>query len=308
MVAVVGPTASGKTRLAISLAERFQGEIINADSRQVYRYMDIGTAKPTLEEQSQVRHHLLDLLNPDQDFSLGTFLSLAKSAAEDIRSRNRLPLLVGGTGQYIWAFLEGWNVPEIPPDEDFRRAKEKEAEEIGPVALLSQLEAIDPERASQLDSRNLRRVIRALEIFHLTGQRPSEIGDRTPPSQNSLVIGLTLERPELYARIDQRVDSMMAAGFLEEVSRLSAMGYRSGTGPLGSLGYRELGQHLSGELPLDEAAQRTKFQTHRLARRQYSWFKLTDPRIHWLNASDPVLEAQASLLIEDYLRESSVVQ
>ncbi|MDA1218201.1 MAG: tRNA (adenosine(37)-N6)-dimethylallyltransferase MiaA [Chloroflexi bacterium] len=308
MVSIVGPTASGKTRLAVSLAERFQGEIINADSRQVYRYLDIGTAKPTAEEQRQAPHHLLDLLNPDQDFSLGAFLSLAKNAVEDLHRRDRMPLLVGGTGQYILAFLEGWNVPEIPPDEDFRRAKEQEAEDIGPVALHQQLEAIDPQRANQLDYRNVRRVIRALEIYHVTGQKPSAISNRTPPVQDSLVIGLTLERQELYARIDRRVDNMMAAGFLDEVRRLSAMGYLLGTGPLDSLGYRELGQHLSGELDLDEAVQRTKFQTHRLARRQYSWFKLTDPRIHWLDAADPALETDASRLIEDYLRQGHVVQ
>ncbi|MDA0735234.1 MAG: tRNA (adenosine(37)-N6)-dimethylallyltransferase MiaA [Chloroflexi bacterium] len=308
MVSIVGPTASGKTGLAVSLAERFQGEIINADSRQVYRYLDIGTAKPTAEEQRQAPHHLLDLLNPDQDFSLGAFLSLAKNAVEDLHRRDRMPLLVGGTGQYILAFLEGWNVPEIPPDEDFRRAKEQEAEDIGPVALHQQLEAIDPQRANQLDYRNVRRVIRALEIYHVTGQKPSAISNRTPPVQDSLVIGLTLERQELYARIDRRVDNMMAAGFLDEVRRLSAMGYLLGTGPLDSLGYRELGQHLSGELDLDEAVQRTKFQTHRLARRQYSWFKLTDPRIHWLDAADPALETDASRLIEDYLRQGHVVQ
>jgi len=290
------------------LAERFPVEIINADSRQVYRYMDIGTAKPTAEEQQQVPHHLLELLNPDQDFSLGVFVTRAKSAEEGIRSRGRLPLLVGGTGQYIWALLEGWNVPEIPPDEGFRRAKAREAAEIGSWALHHELEAVDPLRASQIDFRNVRRVIRALEIFHVTGQKPSDISDRTTPVRDSLVIGLTLERRELYARIDRRVDHMMAAGFLDEVRRLAAMGYRLGTGPLDSLGYRELGQYLSAVLSLEEAVQRTKFQTHRLARRQYTWFKLADPRIHWLNAADPALETSAARLVEDYLRQRHVVQ
>jgi tRNA dimethylallyltransferase len=308
MVAIVGPTASGKTRLAICLAGRFPGEIINADSRQVYRYMDIGTAKPTAPDQQRVPHHLLDLMDPDQEFSLGAFLSLAKSAAAGIRHRGRLPWLVGGTGQYIWALLEGWDPPGIPPDEDFRRDREREAGEFGPVALHQQLEAIDPQRASQLDSRNVRRVIRALEIFHVTGRKPSDFSGRTLPVQDSMVIGLTLARQELYARIDRRVDQMMAAGFLEEVRRLSAMGYRMGTGPLDSLGYRELGMHLRAELSLDEAVQRTKLQTHRMARRQYTWFKLADPRIHWLNAADPALETRASRLAEDYLRQRHVIQ
>jgi tRNA dimethylallyltransferase len=307
-LAIVGPTASGKTRLAIWLAERFRGEIINADSRQVYRHMDIGTAKPTFQEQQQAPHHLLDLLDPDQDFSLGSFLSLAKGAAAGIRSRGSLPLLVGGTGQYIWALLEGWNPPEIPPDENFRRAKEREAGEVGSAALHQQLEAIDPHRARQLDSRNVRRIIRALEIFHVTGRKPSDVSARTGPGQDTLIIGLTMERPELYARIDRRVDYMMAVGFLEEVRRLSTLGYRLGTGPLNSLGYRELGQHLSADLSLEEAVQRTKLQTHRMARRQYSWFKPADPRIHWLNAADPALETRAYRLTEDYLRHDHVVQ
>lgn len=303
MVAVVGPTASGKTGLAISLAEQFPGEIINADSRQVYRNMDIGTAKPTTQDQQRAPHHLLDLMDPDQEFSLGAFLSLAKSAADSIRSRGRLPLLVGGTGQYIWALLEGWDPPGIPPDQEFRKDKEREAGEFGLEFLHRQLEAIDPLRAGQLDSRNVRRVIRALEIFHFTGRKPSDFGGSTLPVQDTLVIGLTLERQELYARIDQRVDQMLAAGFLEEVRRLSAMGYRIGTGPLDSLGYRELGMHLRAEISLAEAVQRTKLQTHRMARRQYTWFKLADPRIHWLNAADPALETRASRLAEDYLRQ-----
>jgi tRNA dimethylallyltransferase len=308
MVAIVGPTASGKTRLAICLAGRFPGEIINADSRQVYRYMDIGTAKPTAPDQQRVPHHLLDLMDPDQEFSLGAFLSLAKSAAAGIRHRGRLPWLVGGTGQYIWALLEGWDPPGIPPDEDFRRDREREAGEFGPVALHQQLEAIDPQRASQLDSHNVRRVIRALEIFHVTGRRPSEFSHQTPAVRDYLLIGLTLERRQLYARIDRRVDCMMAAGFLDEVRRLAEMGYRFGTGPLNSPGYRELGEHLSAGLGLEVAVQRTKFQTHRLARRQYTWFKATDPRIHWLNAADPALATEASRLVQDYLRRGQVVQ
>jgi tRNA dimethylallyltransferase len=307
-VAIVGPTASGKTGLAVALAERFSVEVINADSRQVYRYMDIGTAKPTSEDQQQAPHHLLDLLNPAQDFSLGAFLPLAQGAAEGIRRRGRLPVLVGGTGQYIWGFLEGWDVPEIPPDENFRRNREQEAEEIGAVALYQQLEAIDPLRARQLDSRNVRRVIRALEIFHVTGRRPSEFSHQTPAVRDYLLIGLTLERRQLYARIDRRVDCMMAAGFLDEVRRLAEMGYRFGTGPLNSPGYRELGEHLSAGLGLEVAVQRTKFQTHRLARRQYTWFKATDPRIHWLNAADPALATEASRLVQDYLRRGQVVQ
>ena len=172
-MAIVGPTAAGKTGLAIALAKQFNGEIINADSRQVYRHLDIGTAKPTPQQRQQAPHHIIDILNPDQDFSLGAFLALAKTARDEILSRKHLPLLIGGTGQYVWGFLEDWNPAETPPDDDFRRAKEQEARESGADAIYQQLRAIDPERARQLDPRNLRRVIRALEIFHLTGCKPS---------------------------------------------------------------------------------------------------------------------------------------
>ena len=307
-MAIVGPTAAGKTGLAIALAKQFNGEIINADSRQVYRHLDIGTAKPTPQQRQQAPHHIIDILNPDQDFSLGAFLALAKTARDEILSRKHLPLLIGGAGQYVWGFLEDWNPAETLPDDDFRRAKEQEARESGADAIYQQLRAIDPERARQLDPRNLRRVIRALEIFHLTGRKPSEFGSRSPAIGESLIIGLTTQREKLYQRIDQRVDDMMAAGFLAEVQNIQQMGYALGVGPLASLGYREMAQHLAGEISLEEAVQRTKFQTHRLARRQYAWFKLNDPRISWLDALDPTLEDQAAELVADFLSEASPVR
>ncbi|HZA24245.1 MAG TPA: tRNA (adenosine(37)-N6)-dimethylallyltransferase MiaA [Dehalococcoidia bacterium] len=307
LVAVVGPTAAGKTRLAIALAQRFSGEIINADSRQVYRYMDIGTAKPTLQEQQQAPHHLLDIRDPDQDFALGAFLVLAKEAIKDIRSRQHLPILAGGTGQYIWALIEGWDVPQVPPDEGFRRLKEQEVRERGGQALYEELQRIDPQRASELDPRNVRRVIRALEIYHATQRRPSDYGKRISQGGNPLIIGLTLPREDLYQRIDQRVDKMVQAGLLEEVKNIAGMGYQPGQGPLDSPGYRELGQHLNGEITLEEAVQRTKFQTHQLARRQYTWFKRSDPRIRWLDAADPQLDEKAAQLVTDFYSRSRPV-
>ena len=302
---IVGPTAVGKTRLAVFLARRFRGEIVNADSRQVYRHMDIGTAKPGPEDQSQVPHHLLDILDPDHNFDLGSFLSRARGVIGEIRGRGRWPIVVGGTGQYIWALLAGWEVPEVPPDPDYRRAKQQEAEHQGSLALYRELQEIDPQRAAELDPRNVRRVVRALEIYHVTGRRPSDYPKGTEPVTDGLVIGLTLGGEELYRRIDARVDQMMAAGLLEEARRLAAMGYRPGCGPLAAPGYRELGQYLLGETTLDEAVQRTKFQTHRLARRQYTWFKGDDPRIHWLDASELHLEERAAALIADFLSGSS---
>ena len=301
LIFIVGPTGVGKTDLAIDLAGRYAGEIIGADSRQVYRHMDIGTAKPTLQQRSQVPHHLLDILDPDENFDVATFLSMARSAAEDIRSRNRLPIVAGGTGQYIWALHGGWEVPQPPPDPKFRQAKTLEAEQKGAAVLHEELKAIDPQRASQIHPHNVRRVIRALEIHHATQRLPSEVAARSGGGSNALVIGLTMERRSLYERIDRRVDDMMSDGFLDEVKRLLEMGITAGTGPMSTLGYRELGLYLGGAMTLDEAVQRTKTQTHRLARRQYSWFKPTDPRVEWLDAAAPDLRQQASDKVERYL-------
>ena len=285
----------------MALARRFNGEIINSDSRQVYRLMDVGTAKPTPEEQSGAPHHLLDFLDPNEIFGLGSFLSLARAAVTDIQRRNRVPVVAGGTGQYVWALLEGRQVPKVPPDPAFRRAREAEAEQHGASVIYQRLQEIDPTRAAQLDPRNVRRVIRALEIYNAAGLRPSDYSQHAEPMERCLVIGLTLDRRELYRRIDDRVDEMMAAGFLEEVETIASKGYPLGEGPLASLGYRELGQHLVGEISLEEAIQRTKFQTHRLARRQYTWFKLDDPRIQWLDASQPDVESRAVELTENLL-------
>ena len=305
----------GKTRLAVGLARRLGGEIINADSRQVYRYMDIGTAKSSPEEQSQVPHHLLDLLDPNQDFGLGSFLSLARSIIREIHDGGGLPVVAGGTGQYIWALLEGWQVPKVPPDPEFRKAKEIEAEQYGAIALHRTLQQVDPRRAAQLDPRNVRRVIRALEIYRSGQQAGQPAGQpglsgfprQTGPMADVLMIGLNLDRRELYRRIDDRIDRMLDAGLLEEVRRIAAMGYPTGIGALASPGYRELGQFLSGKIDLDEAVQRTKFQTHRLARRQNTWFKRNDPRIQWLDADSPDLEEQAAGLVESFLSGAPAV-
>lgn len=307
-IAIVGPTAVGKTQLAVKLCQRFDGEVINADSRQVYRGMDIGTAKPTPEERALAPHHLLDLLDPSEPFGLGAFLPLALQAADDITSSGKIPLVAGGTGQYVWALLEGQSVPQVPPDPEFRTALEQEAaEDGGPKALHDRLRQIDPARADALDHRNVRRVIRALEIYHATNQRPSEMAGVLPQDSGHLVIGLTMAREALYQRIDDRVDAMMEAGFLAEVDKLAQAGYPMGEGALDSPGYRELGQHLEGELSLDEAVSRTKTQTHRLARRQYTWFKQSDTRISWLDAAGPRTPDRAAELVSAHLSETGPV-
>ena len=289
----------------MALARRFDGEIINADSRQVYRLMDIGTAKPGPNEQEQVRHHLLDICDPGDDFNLASFLSLARSAIEDIQDRGRLPIVAGGSGQYVWGLLEGWQVPSAPPHPQFRRDMLEEAQRSGPMSVYQQLELADPDRAAQLDPRNLRRVIRALEVHYFRQPSGSTREPERRPLENALTIGLTMPREALYRRIDHRVDSMLASGLLEEVRALANRGHTLGQGPLSSPGYRELGQYISDEIALEEAVQRTKFQTHRLARRQYTWFKLQDPRINWLDASDSRPETQAKALVSDFLSSRS---
>ena len=305
VVFIVGPTAAGKSRLALALARRFNGEIINADSRQVYRHMDVGTAKPSPSEQAQVCHHLLDVLDPDQDFDLATFLSLARAGIGDIRDRGRVPVVAGGSGQYVWALVEGWRVPEVAPRPQFRRSKLEEAARNGPLSVYKQLQEADPTRAAQLDPRNLRRVIRALEVCRYGhGSETAPQGDRGA-LENRLIIGLTMEREALYRRIDQRVDRMLNSGLLEEVRGLAAKGYALGQGPLSSPGYRELGQYLAGEISLDEAVQRTKFRTHRLARRQYTWFKTSDQRIIWLDGKASGLEPRSAGLVDDFLSSRS---
>ena len=306
LIFMVGPTGVGKTDLAIDLAGLYTGEIIGADSRQVYRHMDIGTAKPTVEQQRQAPHHLIDILDPDQNFDVATFMSMARSAASDIRTRDGLPIIAGGTGQYIWALHDGWEVPQPPPDPKFRESKMLQAEQQGAAALHEELMAIDPTRAAQIHPQNVRRVIRALEIHHATQRLPSQVAVRSDAGSsgagpNALVIGLTMERQELYQRIDRRVDAMMSAGFLDEVKRLAEMGFAMGNGPLSSPGYRELGRYLDGETTLEEAVQRTKYQTHRLVRRQYSWFKPNDPRIKWLDAAGLDLRRQASDWVDRFL-------
>ena len=301
LVCIVGPTAVGKTTLAIELAQRFGGEVVNADSRQVYRGMTIGSAKPTVAERAAAQHHLVDILDPPESFGLGLFLDYAEEALHHIRGRGRLPIVCGGTGQYVWGLAEGQRLPPVPPDPEFRAALEAEAEIVGGDILHRRLAEIDPARAAVLDPRNVRRVIRALEIHHVTGRLPSELRPAGSLTGDTLVLGLTMPRDALYRRIDERVDQMMADGLLREVEELRSGGLPMGSGPLNSPGYRELWQHLDGEMSLEAAVEGIKTQTHRLARRQYTWFKPGDPRIHWIDADGPGMVETAVAAVSDFL-------
>ena len=286
LVAIIGPTGIGKTKLAIQLGLRFNGEIINADSRQIYRYMDIGTAKPSKKELASVPHHLVDIIEPNQEFSVPEYQKLANDAIHDIQSRGKVPFLVGGSGLYIWAVLEGWVVPKVAPDVTYRRELEKKAE-IGQAAeLYQELQQIDPAAAEKIDPHNIRRVIRALEVNKTADKSFSQLQKKQPPPFQSLIIGLTADRKELYRRADDRVDNMIKQGFVDEVNSLLKNGYSTDLPAMSSIGYREIGQYLGGELTLDEAVYKIKTGTHRFIRHQYAWFRLKDERIKWFDAEN----------------------
>lgn len=284
LLSIVGPTGTGKTQLALRLAQKFGGEIINADSRQVYRYMDIGTAKPTSEQMELVPHHLFSIINPDEDFNLAQYQQLVCGSINDIHSRGKLPFLVGGSGLYVWAVLEGWVIPPVPPDAEFRRSLEERAAAGKADELYAELARVDPVAAGKIDPRNIRRVIRALEINR---QKPfSQSVKKVPPPFDSFVIGLTMERKKLYRRVDARMDDMIARGFVDEVKRLLEMGYGPALPSMSSIGYREIGQYLEGKMTQAEAVYKIKVGTHRFIRHQYAWFRLTDERIRWWEAEE----------------------
>jgi tRNA dimethylallyltransferase len=300
VVAIVGPTAVGKSRLALSLAQAFDGEIVSADSRQVYRYMDIGTAKPSLQDRASIPHHLIDIIEPTDSFSLATFQRLAYEAIEDICQRDKLPLLVGGSGLYVWSVVEGLQIPRVPPDPGFRHQLEEKAAIEGAYSLYQRLQEADPVSANKIDPRNVRRVIRALEVCEATRVPFSKLQGKEKPSFSTLILGLTCHRDKLYHRIDDRVDQMIRQGLVEEVKGLASQGYSFDLPAMSSVGYCQIGQFLQGRIDLMTAIQQIKFETHRFARHQYAWFRLKDPRIRWLDAEDDI-EKIASCLIREQI-------
>jgi len=285
VIAIVGPTAVGKSQLALQLAQYFPAEIISADSRQVYRYMDIGTNKPSPAERAAVPHHIIDVVDPDQEFSLAMYLQLATEALKSVREKSKLPLLVGGSGLYVWSLLEGWKIPHVPPDRKLRRELEARAAQEGSEKLYRELQSVDPVAAEKINPSNIRRIIRALEVYHSLGLPFSQLQRKEPLGFPVVLIGLTRERSELYRRIDERVDKMIQDGLVEEVELLLRKGYSLSLPSMSGIGYKQIGQFLQGEMTLPEAIARIKYETHRLARHQYAWFRLSDRRIHWLNIS-----------------------
>jgi tRNA dimethylallyltransferase len=303
LVAIVGPTAVGKSALALALAERLRRiagrpvEIVSADSRQVYRGLDVGTAKPTPEEQRRVIHHLLDVVDPEEDFSLAEFQDRAYLAIDNVLRRGGIPLLVGGTGLYVRAVVEGLSLPRVPPDYAFRAELEGFARARGPAALHQRLAHADPLAADRIDARNVRRVIRALEVIEKTGE-PFSVGTTPRPRYDVLLLGLALDRGTLYHRIDARIDQQIADGLIEETRRILDRGCPPTRPALRGLVYREMVAYLAGELELPAAIQRCKFETHRFARQQQAWFRPGDERIHWLNADDAAPERALHLILD----------
>ena len=304
LIVIVGPTAVGKTALSLPLAEAVDGEIVSADSRQVYRGMDIGTAKATLEEQARVPHHLIDVVDPDETLSLAQFQEMAYAAIDEILDRGRVPLLVGGTGQYVMAVVEGWQVPRIPPDEDLRRELYSQAEEQGAEALHARLRTLDPAAAARIDPRNVRRVVRALEVCLLTGRPISEQQTKAAPPYRILVIGLARPRPELYQRIDRRVEGMIEAGLETEVRRLVSAGYGFDLPAMSGVGYGQFAPYLARDATLADVVHAIQRTTRRFVRHQSNWFRSDDARIRWFDANAAPYEAALELSLE-FLSASS---
>lgn len=285
MVGIVGPTATGKTAVGVELAKMLNGEIVSADSMAVYKFMDIGTAKPTPEEQAQARFHLIDVVRPDEEFSVAEFKRLAEEAIEDILGRGKLPVLVGGTGLYVRALTGGLNIPATPPDWEFRERLMAKAAELGGEYLLEHLRQIDPITAARLHPNDVKRIIRALEVYEQTGKPISHfhaVAGTHEVKYDVELFGLTVSREVLYKRIEDRIDEQIEAGLIDEVGRLLEKGYTLDLPAMKGLGYKEIAGYLLGNYDLETAVYVFKRNTRRFAKRQLTWFR-ADDRIRWVD-------------------------
>jgi tRNA dimethylallyltransferase len=299
---IAGPTGVGKSALAIALAETFRGEIVSADSRQVYRSLAIGTAQPSAEELARVRHHLVGFLPPDQPFSAAMFVHHAERALAGIAARGRVAFLVGGTHHYVRALLDRFEVPSVAPRWQVREELEQLGREGGAAELHARLSRVDPAAAASIPMANVRRVVRALEVIDATGQTFSEVGRRRGQPRQALRLAVTMPREQLYARIDARIDDMLRRGWLDEVRYLLAAGYSPSLPALTSTGYQALIRHLQGETSLDEAVRQVKYSTHAYVRRQYAWLR-RDMDLEWLEQG-PDLYDKVKAQVEAYLSVS----
>lgn len=287
LVVVVGPTAVGKSEIAVELALRFHGEVISADSVQLYKYFNIGTAKLTPQEQKGVPHYFLDLLEPDQEFSVAQFQGMARKKIKEINRRGKLPFLVGGTGLYIQAVIDPYHFPETVSIHELRRKFRKIWAEGKGGELYRELQEVDPITANRIHPNDFRRISRALEVYHLTGTPISDFQKkRFDSSQYELaMVGLTRSRPEIYRRIERRVDLMFKNGIVEETKSILARGYDQHLKPFQSLGYKQVVSYLNGEYDLATAIELTKKATRNYAKRQLTWFR-RDPRIKWFSLDE----------------------
>lgn len=301
LIAILGPTAVGKSALALKLAQELRGEIVSADSRLVYRGMDLGTAKPTIDEQRRVPHHLIDLVNPDESFTLAEYQPLAYAAIAQIHARGNVPLLVGGTGLYVRAVLEGLSIPRVKPNLG-RRA---ELERRDAAALYARLQELDPLAAARIDPKNKRRVIRAIEVSESAGAPISALQKFTAPNYHVLRIGLTMPREQLYARINARVDQMIAQGLIAEVQGLIDRGYSADLPSMSGLGYRQIAAYLQGKTARAAAIEILKRDTRRFVHHQYSWFRLADARIHWFDVNATAYENMRAIVEQFIARDES---
>jgi tRNA dimethylallyltransferase len=293
-VAVVGPTASGKTELAIALAQRMSGELISADSRQIFKDCNVGTNKPTAEELGGIPCHLIDVVEPGRAFTVADYQRLALAAISQVSSRSKLPILQGGTGLYVRALLDGWNLADAPPDPALRAQLERRMEEEGVDALLAELRRIDPAAADRTQ-RNPRRIIRALEIHQVTGRPPSDARQSTPPAWRNLVLGLDVPLGELDRRIEARIDRMIEDGLVDEVKQIRAHYPNADLRLLGH-GYPEIAAHLDNQISLEQARTSTIRQVRQYARRQLTWFR-ADRRVRWIAPDANVAETAVRRLV-----------
>ena len=302
VILIVGPTAVGKTELALHLAEKMQGEIVSVDSRLFYRGMDIGTAKPSTEEMARVPHHMIDIVNPDETLSLAVFQQMAQEIIAGIHERGQLPFLVGGTGQYIRAVTQGWSPPEVTPNDALRSVLERLAETHGKEWLYEKLTLLDPQAAQAIDLRNVRRTIRALEVIFITGRRFSEQRGSGDSPYQLITIGLTRPRAELYQRVDERIDKMFADGFVNEVKDLLEQGYAPTLPSMSAIGYRECVSVAQGSMTVEQAKVEMRRITRVFVRRQSNWFKESDPSIHWFHPASENLLNEIETLIRNSIK------
>lgn len=282
VIVIVGPTASGKSDCAIELAKRIDGEIVSADSMQIYKEMDIGTAKVTNEEMSGVKHYMINIVNPDEDFNVAMYKKMAEEALEEIASKGKTPIVVGGTGLYINTLVNGIEFSEIDKDEEYRKELEKKVSVEGIDGIYEELKSVDPEAANIIDKNNVRRVIRALEIYKVTGKTKTELDKESIKETkfDFLMYGIKTDREELYNRINKRIDYMMEQGLVSEVEELNKK-YKMSKTALQGLGYKEVIEYINGNCNYDEMIEKLKMETRRYAKRQITWFK-RDERITWV--------------------------